>query len=137
MKRNGFTLVELLGVIVIISVIALITLPIINDILENVRMEAYRDTGYGILDSANIYITKNLETTDLNKTFEFPDNYEGLHFKGEVPKGGYLKVDGNKTELFIYNDKFCASKSLSEEKIKVEKLEDNNGTITGCGKTIE
>lgn len=37
MKKRGFTLVELLAVIVILSVIALIAMPIILNIIEDAK----------------------------------------------------------------------------------------------------
>lgn len=133
MKRKGFTLIELLAVIVILAVVALITIPIINDIIEKANMEAFRDTGYGLVESAQIYFAKNLEG-NIDTTFTFPNDYNGLMFKGEVPKGGTLKIQGRQTELFVYNDKYCASKGLDTDIVSVGKLEKNSdGSIIGCG----
>ncbi|MBQ9181102.1 MAG: type II secretion system protein [Bacilli bacterium] len=132
MKKRGFTLIELLAVIVILAVIAVITIPLINDIIEKSRMEAFRDTGYGLVESAHIYFAKNLENTT-DKIFEFPNNYDGLQFKGEVPKGGTLEINGKKTQLFVYNSKYCASKGFTTDIVSVGKLETQaDGSVIGC-----
>ena len=44
MLKKGFTLVELLAVIVILAVIALITTPIIIDSLNTSKKEAFKDS---------------------------------------------------------------------------------------------
>ena len=40
MKTKGFTLVELLAVIVILAIIAIIAVPIIGNVIENSRKQA-------------------------------------------------------------------------------------------------
>lgn len=40
MKKRGFTLVELLAVIVIVSVVAVITVPVILNVINNSKKEA-------------------------------------------------------------------------------------------------
>ena len=37
MKKNGFTLAELLGVIVVLALISMITVPAVTDSLQNYR----------------------------------------------------------------------------------------------------
>ena len=54
MLKKGFTLVELLAVIVILAVIALITTPIITGVLRDSREEAFKDSV-----SSLISITQN------------------------------------------------------------------------------
>ncbi|MDD3453816.1 MAG: prepilin-type N-terminal cleavage/methylation domain-containing protein, partial [Bacilli bacterium] len=53
--KKGFTLVELLAVIVILAVIALISVPIILGIIEKSKKGATEDSAYGILEAANLY----------------------------------------------------------------------------------
>ena len=96
MKRKGFTLIELLGVIVVLAVIAIITTPVILGVIEKSKKESYRNSIYGIMESANIYLANHL--TNIGKTKEIAftcngincSNEEGdsLDFKGTVPKSG-------------------------------------------------
>jgi len=56
-KRKGFTLIELLAVIVILAIIALIAVPQVLKILNKARKSAAEDSVYGIVESAENYIT--------------------------------------------------------------------------------
>ena len=40
-KKNGFTFIELLGVILLIGIVALIAVPAVNDIIQNSKQKAY------------------------------------------------------------------------------------------------
>ena len=53
-RKTGFTLIELLAVIVILAIIALIATPIILNIIEKARKEAFKDTAYGIINAAEL-----------------------------------------------------------------------------------
>ncbi|MDD2435111.1 MAG: prepilin-type N-terminal cleavage/methylation domain-containing protein [Bacilli bacterium] len=61
MKRKGFTLIELLAVIIIIVVIALITIPIITDLITKSRLGAFGVTKKNIERAAELYFAKNAD----------------------------------------------------------------------------
>ena len=63
MKR-GFTLVELLAVIVILSIIGLISVPIITSNIEKSRKSAYRSSVQNAIAAAKEYVSKNMEDND-------------------------------------------------------------------------
>ena len=44
MKKNGFTLVEVLAVIVVLSIIALIAVPTVSNIVDTSKRGAFRDS---------------------------------------------------------------------------------------------
>ena len=52
MKNNkkGFTLVELLAVIVILAIIALIATPIILNVIDDAKTNAAKNSAYGYID---------------------------------------------------------------------------------------
>ena len=55
-KNKGFTLVELLAVIVILALIALIVTPIILNIIKDEKRSAAKDSAYGYIDAVEKYI---------------------------------------------------------------------------------
>ena len=60
MKRyNAFTLIELLGVLILLAVIALITYPIIDKVLSNAKNEAYERQKDSIIEASRLYVTTN------------------------------------------------------------------------------
>ena len=61
MKNNdkGFTLIELLAVIVILAIIALITTPIILNLIENSRKSAAENKAYGVIDAVRLAYTQD------------------------------------------------------------------------------
>ena len=131
MKRTrGFTLIELLAVIVILAIIALIAVPVITNIIEYARREAFRDSAYGIIEAGNLYFTENLlSTTNSTETRMFSiqqgkimsDNIE-LLVKGEVPtSGNVLVTNEGKVAIAISDGKYCAKKMLDEHAVTINK----------------
>ena len=75
MRRNAFTLIELLAVIVILAVIALIAVPIVMKMIDNATRNSYRrsiDLYGGAVNNAIIeYQTDMVEKGEkTNVTFE-------------------------------------------------------------------
>ncbi len=61
MKNRGFTLTELLGVIVILGVLAAITIPIIDNSLNNSKDNLYKTQVAQIEKGAKDYYSENLD----------------------------------------------------------------------------
>ena len=59
LSNNAFTLIELLGVLIILAIIALITIPIIDKSLENSRQAAYARAVDNIINAARNYSVSN------------------------------------------------------------------------------
>ena len=58
-KNKGFTLVELLAVIVILALIALIATPIILNVINDAKKQAAKDSAYGYMDAVEKYIVSS------------------------------------------------------------------------------
>lgn len=54
-KEEGFTLVELLAVIVILGIIVAISIPAIGNIIDNARGNANEAEGALVIDAARLY----------------------------------------------------------------------------------
>lgn len=78
MRRNtkGFTLVELLAIIVILAIIALITTPVILNVIENSRLNAAKDKAWGTIDAVRVaYATAQTDEQEVSipYTVKFSD----------------------------------------------------------------
>ena len=123
MKKNGFTLIEVLTVIIILSMISLITVPLINNLLINSKKKALESSAYGLVESARIYYGANLRKIKQESIeFNSNNNYEGLKIKGDIPNGKIVLYKNGKTELAIYNEKYCITKSKNTVKLKTELI---------------
>ncbi len=105
MKKKGFTLMELLAVIVLLAVIALIAIPILLSIIEKSRKGAFKDSvlsahhqlEYFLSDKELVEIPE--EGIDVKTIGLMHNNLEGL-FKPDV--------DGEAISYYITDGRYCA-----------------------------
>lgn len=64
--KKGFTLIELIGVIIVLSLISLLAVPSITNTIKNSRIKLYNDQVENIEDAAKIWGSKNIS--------ELPEN---------------------------------------------------------------
>lgn len=99
MKKNGFTLAEVIGIIVILGLIMITTVPIILDTLDKGKRDARADSAYGYMTAIEqLYFDKqNLGD------FEFSNAYYtvaelsslGIKYDGDVPSNtSWVSIDG-------------------------------------------
>lgn len=121
-KNRAFTLIELLAVILILAVVSLIAVPVVNNIINEVKKNAYRQSAIGLVESANNYYASNLSQTAQDIVFEFSSGIQTseqkLEYKGQVDGSGTVRLysDGTVT-MCIDNNKYYATKSASSDKI--------------------
>ena len=106
MKKRGFTLVELLAVIVILAIIALITTVVVINIIETVKIRKYKVEEKSLEKAAELYYTNS-------QIFPFQDE---ISLNTLVEKG------------FINSVKDTGNGSTCEGKV----IKDNNGELKGC-----
>lgn len=129
-SEKGFTLIELLAVIVILALIALVSTPIILNLIDNVRIEAVKSNAYGIADAAEYQFIQKSLTGGLHYdlTFTYKDGLLAtdeseitLEYKGERPKEGIIIANqGGMVSLAIHNGKHCATKGYDDLEVSVE-----------------
>lgn len=115
MSKKGFTLMELLAVIVILAVLALILTPIISGIIESSKKRIFIQNAYELMDTARLYQVKNLNNIE-DITFTCDGTLckageEILEFSGEVPKSGTITITKQSISSveFLSNGKYCAT----------------------------
>ena len=144
MKKKGFTLVELLAVIVILAVISLIAVPMILGVVEEARRSAFQITCNEIYESYEQYEINEeiLGNTSVCSIFDFGRNREEtevidgikyepiskLKLKGEMPKNGTYKICENKKELIIDNGSYTCIKNKDRNEVLGGNVVDNDIT---------
>lgn len=128
-KKKGFTLFELLAVIIIIALIALIVTPIILNIINEAKKEAFVASSYGIVEATkNIFIKKlyhNENTEEVIFTYtngkesSIPNGY-ALQYTGEKPKNGRISLTTTgEVALALHNGIWCVIKEYDTDQIIV------------------
>ena len=141
MKKRGFTLVELLAVIVILSVIALIAMPIILNIIEDAKKSSLKDTTYSLVKAAENYLSleeihgKKIEwktnkiTNEKYVSFNLnnEEDIKRLNVKGKVPKKGRVEITSQgDTFVVAIDNNICAKKDYKEDLVKLLSLKSDD-----------
>ena len=138
-NKKGFTLIELLAVIIIIAIVALITVPVMLNIIENSKKGTFEASAYGIVSAAENYYSNHFLKSKgepfIETTFTFTDgksekgiNTKGesvgtLNFKGKIPKEGFVTINKDgETKLDINDGKWQATKNYKDSKITIKEL---------------
>jgi len=107
MKNNkGFTLIELMATIIILSVIAAITIPKISKTVSETRQEIAIDNAYGYIKSIDkYYLHKTMNKEDIKLEGEYEVNEKGnlynttethpIEIEGKPPLNGQLTYLNN------------------------------------------
>lgn len=132
-RRKGFTLVEILGVIVVLGIILAISVPKIIVTIEEAGRKAFTSDVEQFIGISKLEYNEKLEEKKEDIWYYFEEGKqtnkeeEGeIHFKGETPSEGYIMVTGRgevELELVSSDGKWCASKELTEEKATIERCE--------------
>ena len=158
-KNRGFTLVELLAVIVILALIALIATPIILNVINDAKKQAAKDSAYGYMDAVEKYIVSSeLEDKSIKDgTYSVEDlNSMGVNVKGSTPDNGTIKIESKTVKSYdigidgsaVSNGevkKVSTTKSFkngtavyynpeTENKCSKEEAKSTTGTKRGCMK---
>lgn len=128
--KKGFTLVELLAVIVVLGIVAVITTPLIQNVIESSKMNAFKSSINSIV---NIIETDYNENTRLKiTTYEISNNKlickscdngsdVEVEYNGELKNttGTITDNNGKINSSNIISDKYKAN--ISNGKVTVSK----------------
>lgn len=84
MKKNGFTLMEVLAVLIILSIIVVIAIPMVNTAMKNSKNKSYLRQMEGIVESAKVWASEHM--------FELPEEENATRTLtlAELIQGGYV-----------------------------------------------
>ena len=122
MKRNGYTWIELLAVIVILGIGAFITIRKVSYALVDNTDELYQNDIYSILESAKLYGNDNLE--------ELKNNNSMIITVQDLIDNNYLSSD----EEGNYKDIRTKGAVLNNIQIAIIYDKDNDSVITELAK---
>ena len=130
MSKKGFTLIELLAVILILAIIALITTPIVLNILEDAKRDTFKSSVEQLIDIAKMDYNEYGRMDSV--TYNYDDNEfvcsrcdEGedlpLDYTGSLDASGEIILGkGKVTSLEFKSKEFTAS---YDNGVKVNKNE--------------
>ena len=125
MKNKGFTLVELLAVVVVLAIVSIIAIPITLNIIENARKGALENSARGLMDAANNYYaihSKEIEDyVDFSIVNGKQTSSEKLSYKGSIDNGYLRLVDANTMALCIDDNKYYVVKNLDSKELELDE----------------
>ena len=129
-KKKGFTLVELLAVLIVLAVILSISVSKIMDVRYESSKKAFTNDVDELQGIAQLEYNNKKEARIYNfengKQTNAVNEEDKLNFKGDNPGDGYIKVYPNgdiEYKLTSRDHVFCASKETGDRKGKIEKCE--------------
>lgn len=151
--NKGFTLVELLAVIVIIAIIATITTPIILNVLNDAKVNSFKDDALSLNRAAqNYYASSTIANsvnlpilvtfTDGKETNKYLNNSNNscetstqrmLEYNGKNPDSGNIFIDKNgNVSMAIYNKEVskCATIGPKDKTITIQDLDQSECVLT-------
>ena len=125
-KKDAFTLVELLGVIVVLAILALITIPIISNVINDVRIKALQNSAYGLIEAGNLYYAQygtnsNLRFDINNNLVSSTDTTNLLKYKGSVKEVTVILDRKGQVTVCITDGKNSAYKNYNKSKVTISK----------------
>ena len=128
-KNKGFTLVELLAVIVILALIALIATPIILNVINDAKKQAAKDSAYGYMDAVEKYIVSSeLEDKSIQDgRYSVEELNKKISVKGSTPDNGNIEIKNSSVKSYdIGIDGYVVRNGKVEKVSTTKKIE--NGT---------
>ena len=128
-KNRGFTLVELLAVIVILALIALIATPIILNVINDAKKQAAKDSAYGYMDAVEKYIVSSeLEDKSIQDgRYSVEELNKKISVKGSTPDNGNIEIKNSSVKSYdIGIDGYVVSNGKVDKVSTTKKIE--NGT---------
>ena len=131
-KNKGFTLVELLAVIVILALIALIATPIILNVINDAKKQAAKDSAYGYMDAVEKYIVSSeLEDKSIKDgtyTVEYL-NSMGVSVKGSTPDNGNIEIKNSSVKSYDIGIDGYVVRNGKAEKVSTTKSFKNGTAV--------
>lgn len=132
--KKGFTLVELLAVVIILGIVALIATPAITNVIKESKMATYKMSVENLVDSLNTEMVSAKNYTDTY--YIYHNNKIKIVRQGQQPDENMMVMDTNvdaegkvyvdflkRKFAYFYNDKYCVYSNKDIEEMQVVSFE--------------
>ena len=141
-RKKGFTLIELIAIILVLAILVLIAIPFITKIVEEASKEAFRQTTKGtataIEKQCDLQVINDEKITDTYAVEGYKiTTGNSFKVKGRLPQ--YANANANNdcnVQIVAHNKKWCATKAYAEDKVTVTKYVDGLCKIGNTGPTV-
>ena len=150
MRKKGFTLVELMAVLIIVAVLALVLIPVVNGIVMSARKQTFKDTVSGLIDMAYNFQSEYTLNNEKNVSYPMIINCDGevcknsdgdtIDFKGLVPISGKFILESSSVvrAVAVSNGSLCAAGIKGEIVVSTNCIDvDLTGPVINDGKEAE
>ena len=83
-NKKGFTLIEIVAIIILLSVIALITYPIVNNLINDSREDLYDEQIHELLRLSNAWVAGNASKLKNENGYSYVLSFEELASQGYI-----------------------------------------------------
>ena len=109
-KKRGFSLIELLAVVIILAILALILIPFIGNLIKQAKINSAVVSAYGYVEATNNEIVSKqtkgeyvAETQYEIENFNIVGNSLSIKYEGKGPEKGWFTLSRSK----VYEGAFC------------------------------
>ena len=131
-RKKGFTLVEVLAVIVILAIIALIATPLVLNIVKKAQRGAFLRSVDNVIKAGELfYLDAEIQGIKGDTRFECTNNKctsdkidrfgktISLEVQGEMGEGYVIVTSDGNIELALEKNKYCATKYRYSEEVNI------------------
>ena len=123
MKNKGFTLLEILIIVVVLCVIFLLSIPIVQMIISNSRFGAFENSVYSAIDAVDVYIVNNEWTQIPPEGLEISVLDSSILRNNNFDEGVFVRENKQVRMIYIKQGDYCA-KGTKDKLVTTNK---------GCG----
>ena len=125
--NKGFTLIEILSVMVILGILAVITIPVITNVIDDIKRDSFENSVHGIVESARQYYLNSklsgemldeIMFTAKNGKFILDDKELSFSGSARISDASYVKINGvGQIAINITDGIYSAIKQYDEASI--------------------